>query len=178
MNIFVNILLGLGGFITLLLLIAAVMPKNLDIVKTVIIHKPKQQVFEYIKFVKNHDHFSAWAMMDPDMKKEYKGTDGTVGFVYAWDSAKEKNVGAGEQEIKNIFPGEGIEFELRFTRPMEDVAKAIMKLEAVSADQTKVNWSFHSKMKYPMNLMMPMIKGMLGKDLEKGTVNLKAVLEK
>jgi hypothetical protein len=37
-------------------------------------------------------------MMDPDMKKTYRGTDGTVGFVSEWESNK-KDVGTGEQEI-------------------------------------------------------------------------------
>jgi hypothetical protein len=34
-------------------------------------------------------------MMDPNAKMEYKGTDGTVGFISAWDS-KIKYVGKGE----------------------------------------------------------------------------------
>jgi hypothetical protein len=34
-------------------------------------------------------------------EKGIRGTDGTVGFVYGWDS-KNKNAGKGEQEIMNI----------------------------------------------------------------------------
>ena len=51
--------------------------------------------------------------MDPDMKKTYRGTDGTVGFVSAWDSEKD-DVGKGEQEIIKITDGERIDYELRF----------------------------------------------------------------
>jgi hypothetical protein len=131
-----------------------------------------------VKFVKNHDNFSVWAMMDPTMKKEYMGTDGQPGFVFAWDSSKKRNVGAGEQEIKKINEGKSIEHELRFFRPMQDVAKAVFVFEAASANSTKVQWGFYSRMKFPGNAMKPMIQNMLGKQLEKGLQNLKNVLEK
>lgn len=36
-------------------------------------------------------------MTDPNMRKNFKGTDGTVGFCYAWDG--NKKAGKGEQEI-------------------------------------------------------------------------------
>jgi hypothetical protein len=118
-------------------------------------------------------------MMGPNMKKEYKGTDGTVGFISAWDS-QEKNVGAGEQEIKKITDSDRIDFELRFKRPFEATDYAYMITEAVDSNQAKVKWGFNGTMKYPMNLMllfMDMDK-MLGKDLDTGLTNLKNVLEK
>ena len=166
------------ALIVLLLIIALFMDKNMAIEKTITINKPRQQVFDYVKYVKNHDNFSVWAMMDPEMKKEYRGTDGQEGFVFAWDSVKKKNVGAGEQEIKKVSAPNEIDWELRFFRPMQDVAKAKMITDSVSGNQTKVQWGFYSKMKFPMVLMKPMITGMLGKSLEKGLVNLKGVLER
>ena len=42
-------------------------------------------------------------MVDPDMKREFKGMDGTVGFIYAWNG--NKRAGEGEQEIKTIEEG-------------------------------------------------------------------------
>ena len=178
MTALIVILIVVAVIIGLILLTAALMNKNMIIEKTITITRPKQQVFDYVRFVKNHDNFSVWAMMDPDMKKEYRGTDGQPGFIYAWDSSKKKNVGAGEQEIKKIDEGRSIEHELRFFRPMQDVAKARFVFEPVSANDTRVQWGFYSRMKFPMNAMMPMFKGMLGKQLEKGLENLKNVLER
>ncbi len=178
MNTLLIVLGTTAGVVTVLLLIAFLTPKELNIEKTILINKSVAEVFDYIKYVKNHDNFSVWAMMDPDMKKEYRGTDGQVGFVYAWDSSKDKNVGAGEQEIKSIVPGKSIEFELRFKRPFEDVSKALMIVEASSGSQTRVQWGFYSTMKFPMVLMKPVFKKMMGGALEKGLGNLKAVLEK
>ena len=87
------------------------------------------------------------------MKKTYSGTDGTVGFVSAWESDN-KDVGIGEQEIKKITEGERIDFELRFFEPFESTDPAYMTTESVSENQTKVKWGFNGHMDYPMNIMM------------------------
>jgi len=141
--------------IALLLLIAALMPKEMNVEQTIVINKSRKEVFDYVKYIKNHDNFSVWAMMDPDMKKEYRGTDGQAGFVYAWDSKKKKNVGTGEQEIKAINDGERIEHEIRFIKPRQDVAQAKFIFTAVGDKQTKVLWAFDSRMKFPGNVETP-----------------------
>jgi hypothetical protein len=111
-------------------------------------HKPKAEVFEYIKFLKNQDEYSVWAEMDPNMKKEYRGTDGTVGFVSAWES-KDDNVGKGEQEIKKIKDGERMDMELRFIKPFEATDNAYMATESMSESDTKVVWGFNGRMDIP-----------------------------
>jgi hypothetical protein len=171
------ILLIIGGIIALVIIMAFILGKDMNIEHSIIIKKPKQIVFDYIKFVKNHDNFSVWNQMDPDMKRDYRGTDGQVGFVFLWESLKEKNVGKGEQEITNIKEGESIEFEIRFIKPWENKARSKMTVENAGND-TKITWGFYSQMAYPMNVMKGMFAKMLGKDLSKGLENLKNVLEK
>ena len=178
MSVLVIILIIIAAIIVLFLLAAALTSKDLNIEKVVTINRPLPQVFDYVKYVKNHDNFSVWAMMDPEMKKQYTGVDGQPGFVFAWDSAKKKNVGAGEQEIKKISEGKSIDYELRFIRPMQDVAAAKFIFEPAATNQTKVQWGFYSQMKFPMNAMKPMVRNMLSKSLETGLRNLKTVLEK
>ena len=167
------------GIIALVLITALFVKKEYAVKREVVIEKPKQEVFDYIKALKNQDNFSVWAMKDPNMKKEFKGTDGTVGFVSAWDSQM-KDVGKGEQEIKAIKEGERLDFELRFIKPFEAKDHAYMLTEAVDSNQTKVVWGFDGKMAYPMNLMLLCMNmdEMLGKDLQGGLNNLKGVLEK
>ena len=117
--------------------------------------------------------------MDPNMKKDYRGTDGTVGFVSAWESQAD-SVGKGEQEIKKITEGERIDFELRFEKPFEATDFAYMTTESLDSSQTKVKWGFNGKMPYPMNLMCLFMDmdAMLCPDLAKGLSNLKGILEK
>ena len=178
MTVLIIVLIIIIAIVVLFFLVAVFSSKDMAIEKTIVVNKPVQQVFDFVKYVKNHDKFSVWAMMDPDMKREYRGTDGQPGFVFAWDSNKKKNVGAGEQEIKNINEGKSIEHELRFIRPMQSVAKAKFLFEPASANSTKVQWGFYSQMKFPSNAMKPMIQNMLGKQLETGLQNMKNGLEK
>lgn len=147
--------------------------------REITIAKPKAVVFDYVKYLKNQDNFSVWAQMDPNMKKTYTGTDGTVGFVSAWESQAD-SVGKGEQEIKKITEGERLDFELRFKEPFESTDFAYMTTEAIDSTQTKVKWGFNGKMPYPMNFMSLFMNmdEMLGPQLGKGLDNLKGVLEK
>jgi uncharacterized protein YndB with AHSA1/START domain len=178
MKILFIILITIAGLVALLLVVGLFMKKEYHVVREVVINKPKQSVFEYIKLLKNQNKYSVWATMDANMKTEFKGTDGTPGFVSAWDS-EEKNVGKGEQEILSIVEGEKIEYEIRFIRPFESTSTASMSTVAVGDNQTKVSWAFTGKMKYPMNLMLLFMnmEKMIGNDLDNGLKNLKGILE-
>lgn len=166
------------GLIVLFLLAGLVISKDMKATREVVINKPKAEVFNYIKHLKNQDNFSKWASMDPNMKKEYRGTDATAGFVSAWEG--NKKVGKGEQEIIAIAEGSKVDYELRFEKPFKSVSKAQMVTEAVNENSTKVTWGFEGKMNYPMNvlkLVMNMEKA-VGNDFSTGLNNLKAILEK
>ncbi|UBM57952.1 SRPBCC family protein [Marinilongibacter aquaticus] len=161
------------------LIAALFVKKSYSVEKSVVIDKPKAEVFDYIKYVKNQDKFSVWNQLDPHMRKSYTGTDGTVGFVYAWDSDS-TNAGSGEQEIKSIEDGKRVDFELRFLEPFESTEQAYFSTEAVADSTTEVKWGFNGHMNYPMNIMMFFMnfEDMIGGDLQTGLDNLKAEMEK
>jgi len=177
MKIVKNLLLVLTGFVGCLLVAALLMRKNFTVERDITINKPRTQVFHFLKYLKNQDRFSKWANIDPGMKKEYIGVDGTVGFVSKWES-KNKDVGVGEQEIKKIVDGERIDYELRFKVPFEGTDPAYIMTENAGENQTRVKWGYVGKMPYPMNLCIPMLTGMMEKDLDTGLTNLKTILEK
>ena len=171
----ITVLIIIAAIIVLPLIIALFIPKEYNIERSLVIGKPKHEVFDYIKFIKNQDEYSKWNMTDPNMKKEFRGTDGTVGFVYGWNGNKQ--AGEGEQEITGITEGDRITTEIRFKRPMQNTGHIYMVTEAHSDDSTKVTWGMMGKSPYPMNLMTAMLKGVLGKDLEISLNNLKRRLE-
>ena len=179
MGILKKILVILILIVAIVLVAAYFMPKNYAIEREITINKPVDTVFNYVKYLKNQNEFSVWANIDPKMKSTYKGTDGTVGSISAWES-EVKEFGVGEQEITNITEGKRIDFALRFKKPMEDTAVGFMSTESVTANQTKVKWGISGVMPYPMNIMLPMMKmdQMIGNDLQKGLENLKDKLEK
>jgi phosphopantothenoylcysteine synthetase/decarboxylase len=179
MRILSIVIISIVIIIAVLLILAAVTKKDYTVTRDIVINKPKQEVFDYIKYLKNQDNYSVWAMMDPAMKKDFKGTDGTVGFVSSWNSDNKK-VGQGEQTITGITEGEAFNSEIHFIKPFEGIAEANMITEAITPNQTKVTWTFTSKMAYPMNIMLLFMNmdKMVGDDLGTGLANLKKVLEK
>ena len=179
MNIFLIVLLIIIGLVALLLIIALFTKKDYVIERDVTVNKPKNDVFKYVRLIKNQDFYSKWVMSDPNMKKNYSGTDGTPGFIYAWDS-DQKETGKGEQEIKRVIDNEHIATEIRFEKPFKNVSQALMAVNETGGNQTRVKWSFASSMKYPMNMMLLFIdfEKLLGKDMETSLVRLKGILEK
>src|SRR5437868_2208878 len=113
MKIIKKILLVLVSIVAVLLIVALFVKKDYAVERETVIKKPKATVFNYIKYLKNQDNYSVWAMKDPNMQKTYTGTDGTVGFISAWKS-ENKEVGTGEQEILNINEGERMDLKIRF----------------------------------------------------------------
>lgn len=172
-----NIVLVILGVVALLLIVAAFAPKKYSLSRNIVINKPRIQVFDYIRQLKNQDHYNKWVMADPNMEKKYTGTDGTVGFIYAWDG--NKKAGKGEEEIKALVPNEKLDIEIRFIKPFEAIALTPFSLESVSDQQTRVTWGMSSAMKYPMNIMLLFmnIEKMLGGDMEISLANLKRNLE-
>lgn len=165
--------------IAIFLLIAFFSKKDYSVTREVIINQPKEEVFEYLKLLKNQEHFNVWAKMDPNMKRIYTGQDGTVGFVSRWESNNEE-VGTGEQEIKGISEGERIDYELRFIKPFESVSSAYISTDMISENQTRVAWSFNGVMHVPFNLLLLFMdfEKQIGNDLQQGLNNLKEIQEK
>jgi uncharacterized protein YndB with AHSA1/START domain len=177
MKILKRILLAVLGIIVIILVFALFIDKEFSLSKEVLINKPKQQVFDYAKIIKNQEEYSVWVMKDPNIKIAYTGTDGTVGAQSAWES-RDKNVGVGEQQIIELKEGESMKTELRFKEPFEGTNYATNNFTSVSDNQTKVISTFSGTSNYPMNFMNLFMDMMLGKDMETNLNNMKANLEK
>jgi uncharacterized protein YndB with AHSA1/START domain len=176
MNTIVTIVFVVAGIIALLLIIALFMKRKHYVKREIIINAPQQKVFDFLKLLKNQDQFNKWAKADQNRKIETKGTDGTVGYIYAWRG--NKSTGEGEKEIMNIAEGKRIETEIRFIKPMRISAFVIMETESLSDNQTKVNLSNAGTLKYPLNIMIPVAEKNFAKDMDNSLSTLKNILEK
>jgi uncharacterized protein YndB with AHSA1/START domain len=167
------------AIIAIVLIAAASMSEEYTIETALVINRTKQEVYNYLKILKNAEHYNKWVMTDPNMRKEYIGTDGTVGFIYKWDSDM-KNVGQGEQEIKTLTEGEKIDYEIRFFKPFENVCGASIVTKDAGAAQTNVSWAFYGKRSFGMRIfhLLFNLPKVLKKDLHTSLENLKNVLEK
>lgn len=176
MNILIAILLIIAGIIALILIIALVTKKKYDIHREVIINASLQKVFDYLKYLKNWDNFNERATADVDRKVEFKGTDGTVGFIYAWSG--NKKVGEGEKEIMSISEGKKIETEIRFIKPFAVTGYTSMVTEPISDTRTKVIFSNASTLKYPLNFLLLFVEKGIANDMDISLASLKNILEK
>jgi len=177
MGILLTILAVIGGIIGLLLIIALLTKKEFTLEKQVTINRSKQDVYNYLKLIKNQEKYSVWVMKDPNIKIDYTGIDGTVGFTSSWES-NDKNVGIGEQEITKLKDGESMEVEIRFKKPFEATNFASTTLTNMGDVQTKLTQVFYGKSKFPMNLMNLLMDKMVGGDMQRNLENLKNNLEK
>lgn len=176
MHILINILLIIAGILAFLLLLALFLKKKHYAQTSIIIDAPLHKVFDYIKLLKNQDSFNEGAMAGTDRKREYRGTDGTIGFVYAWSG--DKDAGEGEKEILNIVEGKRMEAEIRFKKPMAVTAIIVMETEALSPTQTKLSWSNAGKLNYPFNILIPILEKSVTKGMDRSLYTLKGILEK
>jgi hypothetical protein len=156
-------------------IIALFLPKDYGIERSIVVDRPVAEVFEYLKHIKNQDYYSKWVMADPLMHKAFTGTDGTIGFIYAWNS--EGKGGEGEQEITGIAENERITTEIRFVRPFKTVSHTYHVTQPLTQHSTKVVWGMTGTSPYPFNLMTALLKGGLGKDLDFNLNALKQNLE-
>lgn len=179
MTILLYILLGIVGIIALLLIAALFSKKDYAMERSITINRSSQDVYDYLRHLKNQEKFSKWVMTDPTMDVKLTGEDGQIGFIYAWDS-KNKQAGAGEQELMGLTEAKLIEIEVRFLRPFKGVAKTPFKIDALTATQSRVTWGMSSSMAYPMNAMMYFMNfdKILGNDIEISLKKLKGILEK
>lgn len=179
MNILITILEVIATIVILVLVVALFVPKAYNVQRSIIINKPNQQVFDYVKYLRNQDHYSKWVMMDPNKRMVHKGTDGTVGYSQEWDSDM-KQAGKGEQSITRMVEGERVDIRVVFIKPFAGVAETYLSTQpAADVNQTMVVWNFDSKMAYPMNFMLLFIsmEKLMGKDMDESLANLKRVLE-
>jgi uncharacterized protein YndB with AHSA1/START domain len=172
-----KVLLGVAILIALPFAAAAVVPREFTVEREVTINRPRDEVFDYLKHLKNQDQWSKWARLDPAMKRSYRGTDGTVGFVSAWDSTSE-NVGQGEQEITQIREGERLDVEIRLLKPFQASNPAYTTTASVTDGVTRVRSVYLGKFSYPMNLLCLTVGEKIGADMAEGLATLKGILEK
>lgn len=158
------------------LIVALFLPKQYTISVSTVIDKPKREVFDFVKTIKRQHEYSVWMKADTTSKVEYKGTDGTVGFIQSWNSTSDE-VGEGEQEIIRLTE-DSMVVELRFKRPFESTASAATICTMIDSTHTKVTADFYANDKYPFNIFQLVGKGMITEAQTQNLKNMKAILEK
>jgi hypothetical protein len=165
----------IAGTVALLFIAAIFMRRNHYEECNIVIEASNTKVFDFVKLVANQEAFNKHAQAGTDRQKTITGTDGTVGFIYAWNGSKE--AGQGEKEIIAIEEGRRIETEIRFVKPMVVSSRMVMETQALPDGNTQVTWSNAGDLKYPLNLLIPFMEKSVTKDMQGSLVMLKELLE-
>ncbi len=165
------------AIIAILVLVALIAPKKFHVKRSIVINRSLPEVFDYLKYIKNQDHWSPWKRKDPNMKQESVGIDGQVGFINKWEG--NKNVGIGEQELTRLVQNDSVESQLRFFKPWKSESNAYLKVNKIDDQHTEVVWGFSGVNKVPANVFMLFFNmdKMVGKDFEEGLSSLKKILD-
>jgi uncharacterized protein YndB with AHSA1/START domain len=168
----------LGLFILTVGVLGIISPKKFIVERSIIVNKGRFEVFDKIRSLKTHKEWNPWAKKDPSIVYDFKGVDGTEGFISHW--VGNNQVGEGEQEIKQIVEGERIDYEIRFKSPFETTSYSTLTTTEEGDSKTKLTWSMRGQMNFPFNVIFKILKMQekLEYDFEEGTNVLKAILEK
>jgi hypothetical protein len=169
------ILLIILGLIGVLLLVAFFMGKAYRVQRSIMIKASPADVYDFVRQLKNQDRFNKWVMVEPQMQKMYTGNDGEIGFIYGWNGSSK--AGEGEQELVSLVANQQVISHIRFKRPIEGLAISTMDIVSTTNQEVTVTWTNDSEMKYPLNLLLPMVEKLLAKDMDESLGNLKRILE-
>lgn len=180
MKMIIKILVVFVAVVSVAAVVAMFTKNKYTLKKYVIVKKPKNEVFHFIKLNRNQTLYSRWLSFDPNTRIEFSGAeDGQAGAILTFAS-RDKRTGKGEWETKKIVAGERVEFELRFLEPFQFTANGHFSTEAVSPEETKVSWVYNSGMDWPMNFMLLFLDmdKLVGNDIQTSLSALKATLER
>ena len=179
-----KLLIGLLAAIALVVLIGVMLPSNIQVSQSILIHTPADMVFEEVNNLKQWNHWSPWQKEDPTTVKEdpitvmtYEGPDSGVGCKMIWDS-KNPKLGKGSQEIIKSIPNRHIEVALNFAS-WKHHTRSNWDFEERENNSTQVTWSYTSHIRKNIwhKYMAIIIKPSLEKDYIKGLQQLKTHVE-
>ena len=146
-----------------------------EVTRKAIIPAEAGEVFPLVNSFRNWTEWSPWEGMDPEMDRDYSGSESGVGARYAWSG--NRKAGAGTMEIVESNEPNTIRIRLEFTKPFKSVSPTVFTFTP-SGSWTEVTWTMTGENKgigKVFALFMNMDK-MIGRDFEKGLASLRAAV--
>lgn len=177
LNIILVILAVLVVAVIALLVIGAFKPNHFRVERSLDIGAAPEKIFPYLNDLRQQRLWSPWDQKDPNMKRTYSGAERGVGAKYAWDGNKE--IGAGSQEITGVTPYSGVDVKIDFIKPFAANNRIEFRLRPAGAN-TNVSWAIFGPHPYFFRVMSVLcnMDRMIGREFEKGLVQLKGLAEK
>ncbi|RKH18839.1 polyketide cyclase [Corallococcus sp. CA047B] len=161
------LLAALGTFI-------ATRPDRFSVERHAQVHASPEVVFAMINDLRQFDGWSPYRFeLAPGLSKSFDGPATGQGASYTWEGGSK--AGAGRMTLVESRPSERVVLKLEFFKPFAATNQTVFTLAPVEGG-TRVSWRMEGEntlMGKAFSLVVNM-DTMLGKDFEKGLVNLDA----
>lgn len=174
MTLFFYIIIGMITFVAFL---HAWSKKGYDLSRTIIINKPKTEVYAYIRQLKKQSNWMPWYKKDRNLNIKFKEEDGKVGAAAYWKGSG--SLAEGVQRIIKIKDGKVFESQLLFLKPYKFHTLQYIAVKEIEPEKTKLVWGIRGVHQFPASVIMQLygMEKALGNDFEQGLQNLKENLE-
>lgn len=174
MTLFFYLIIAL---ITFFAFLHAWVKKDYDISRTMVINRPREDVFTFVRQLKNQPLWNPWFQRDPDAIMKYKGEDGKVGASFYWKG--NGKAGEGVQRITKAKQGRVYETKILFIKPVKVNALTYIGVKEIEAEKTKMVWGTRGHLAFPLTIIsiFHSPEKALGENFDKGLKDLKKLLE-
>ncbi|WP_372917095.1 SRPBCC family protein [Salegentibacter sp.] len=174
MTLFFYLIIAL---ITFFAFLHAYAKKSYDLSRTMVINASRAEIFNYVSQLKKQPYWVPWFKKDPDALLKFKGEDAKESAGFYWRG--NRKVGEGTQKIIKLKPMAIMETRLLFVRPIKLNSLTYIAIKELEPNKSKIVWGVRGLLPFPLSIMSIFysVDKLLGNDLEKGLVNLKAILE-
>lgn len=151
--------------------------KDYDVSRTVVINKPREEVYNFVRQLKKQPLWNPWFSRDPEAIMKYKGEDGKAGASFYWKG--NKKVGEGIQRIVKAKQGRIFETKILFIKPVKVNALTYIGVKELEPEKTKMVWGVRGHLAFPLTIisLFHSPEKELGDNFDIGLRNLKNILE-
>ncbi len=151
------------------------LPSEVNVTRSVTMNAAPAAVFDQVQSFRKWEAWAPWFQRDRFLVKDFSGPESGAGAMMTWSSKKE---GDGRIKIVAASLTSGLQMAVDFDGSGE--ADTGFELRAIGDGATTVTWTF--KVDFGQNMARRyfglMLPSAVGRDLDEGLANLKALLEK
>jgi carbon monoxide dehydrogenase subunit G len=153
---------------------AAAGPDTFRIERNVSIKAPPDKIFPYIDDFHRWTAWCPWDKGNPEMKRQYSGSQSDKGAVYQWNG--NDKLGEGRMEIIDATPPSKVVIQIDIPKGHNNADFTLVP----DGDATKVTWAVYGNCDFRMKVMncYGVPDRVIGKELLDGLTNLKSAAEK
>jgi len=176
MSLYRKVLLGIGGVLIMLALVAYLLPRTVHVDRATTIAAPRATVFTIVNSFTHFSKWSPWAALDPNAKYTYSGPVAGVGARMIW-VGDPSTLGSGSQTITASTPWETVTTAIDFGPQGRAIGRFTLTEQGPA---THVVWELDADLGMnPVSRYFGlMFESMAGGDFERGLAGLKTLAER